>query len=141
MAVLPLEYPYVSGLERILERVTMPRSLKNSASDSPLTLPRIWFGVFVYTSLIAVLVQFFILTVLFPSWNDGNGLIKGMDACYFNKVAVELSTDIRAHGWSQWKLRPGEFGQSAYLAEELYKKYGLTASDLVSSAEALVKKS
>ena len=34
---------------------------------------------------------------------------------------------------------PGEFGQSAYMAEELYKKYGLTADGLVSAAEALMK--
>jgi len=32
---------------------------------------------------------------------------------------------------------PGEFGQSAYLAEELYQKYGLTADGLV-AAEALM---
>jgi transketolase len=33
---------------------------------------------------------------------------------------------------------PGEFGQSAYLAEELYQKYGLTAGGLVAAAEALM---
>ena len=34
---------------------------------------------------------------------------------------------------------PGEFGQSAYLAEELYQKYGMTADGLVAAAEALMK--
>ncbi len=34
---------------------------------------------------------------------------------------------------------PGEFGQSAYMAEELYQKYGLTADGLVAAAEALMK--
>jgi transketolase len=34
---------------------------------------------------------------------------------------------------------PGEFGQSAYLAEQLYEKYGLTAARLVESAVALVR--
>jgi transketolase len=34
---------------------------------------------------------------------------------------------------------PGEFGQSAYVAEDLYKKYGLTADGLVAAAEALMK--
>jgi transketolase len=34
---------------------------------------------------------------------------------------------------------PGEFGQSAYVAEHLYQKYGLTADGLVAAAEVLVK--
>lgn len=33
----------------------------------------------------------------------------------------------------------GEFGQSAYLAEELYVKHGLTADKMVEAAEALMK--
>jgi transketolase len=33
----------------------------------------------------------------------------------------------------------GEFGQSAYLAEELYQKHGLTADAVVEAAEALLK--
>lgn len=34
---------------------------------------------------------------------------------------------------------PGEFGQSAYLAEQLYEKYGLTASKMAEAASALVR--
>lgn len=34
---------------------------------------------------------------------------------------------------------PGEFGQSAYVAEDLYKKYGMTAEGLVTAAEALLQ--
>jgi len=34
---------------------------------------------------------------------------------------------------------PGEFGQSAYLAEQLYEKYGQTAAKLVEATEALLK--
>jgi len=34
---------------------------------------------------------------------------------------------------------PGEFGQSAYMAEELYVKYGMTAEGLVAAAEELMK--
>jgi transketolase len=34
---------------------------------------------------------------------------------------------------------PGEFGQSAYLAAELYDRYGLNAAKLVESAEELMK--
>ena len=33
----------------------------------------------------------------------------------------------------------GEFGQSAYLADELYVKHGLTADKMVEAAEALMK--
>jgi transketolase len=34
---------------------------------------------------------------------------------------------------------PGVFGQSAYLAEQLYEKYGLTAAGLVAAAESLMR--
>jgi transketolase len=34
----------------------------------------------------------------------------------------------------------GEFGQSAYLADELYDKHGLSVADVVNAAKALVKK-
>lgn len=34
---------------------------------------------------------------------------------------------------------PGEFGQSAYMAEELYVKYGMTADGLVAAAAELMK--
>lgn len=34
----------------------------------------------------------------------------------------------------------GEFGQSAYLADELYKKHGLTADKMVEAALALLGK-
>lgn len=33
---------------------------------------------------------------------------------------------------------PGEFGQSAYLADQLYQKYGLTSDGLIAAAEALL---
>ncbi|MGK0200473.1 MAG: transketolase, partial [Yoonia sp.] len=34
---------------------------------------------------------------------------------------------------------PGEFGQSAYMAAELYDQYGLNAAKLVEAAEELMK--
>jgi transketolase len=34
----------------------------------------------------------------------------------------------------------GEFGQSAYVAEYLYEKHGLTAAELVKAAKALCGK-
>jgi transketolase C-terminal domain/subunit len=34
----------------------------------------------------------------------------------------------------------GEFGQSAYVAEYLYEKHGLTCAELVKAAKALVGK-
>jgi transketolase C-terminal domain/subunit len=33
----------------------------------------------------------------------------------------------------------GEFGQSAYVAEHLYEKHGLTAAKMVEAAVALMK--
>jgi transketolase len=33
----------------------------------------------------------------------------------------------------------GEFGQSAWVAEELYEKHGLTAAGIVAAARALLK--
>ena len=33
----------------------------------------------------------------------------------------------------------GEFGQSAYVAEDLYQKHGLTAPKMIEAAQALVK--
>jgi len=33
----------------------------------------------------------------------------------------------------------GEFGQSAYMADELYEKHGLGASGIMAAAEALLK--
>jgi transketolase len=33
----------------------------------------------------------------------------------------------------------GEFGQSAYVAEELYKQHGLTADKMIEAAEQLLK--
>jgi transketolase len=33
----------------------------------------------------------------------------------------------------------GEFGQSAYLAEELYKKHGLTSAKIVEAAQDLMR--
>jgi transketolase C-terminal domain/subunit len=34
---------------------------------------------------------------------------------------------------------PGEFGQSAYVAEHLYEHHGLTATKLIEAAQALMK--
>ena len=34
---------------------------------------------------------------------------------------------------------PGEFGQSAYVAEDLYQKYGMTADGMIAAAEGLLK--
>ena len=77
------------------------------------SLPRIWIAVFIYKAFVAILVQFVILVYIFPSWNSGEGLIRGLDANYFHHIAVELSAEIKTHGWSAWKLCPGDnSGQS-----------------------------
>ncbi|MEY4201880.1 MAG: hypothetical protein RLZZ265_3620, partial [Verrucomicrobiota bacterium] len=54
------------------------------------------------------------------------------------QVSHALSRAGIAHRMTSLGI-PGEFGQSAYLAEELYKLHGLSADKLVASALALLK--
>ncbi len=54
------------------------------------------------------------------------------------QVAHALSTAGIPHRMNSLGI-PGEFGQSAYLAEHLYEKYGLTASKMVEAAQTLLK--
>ena len=61
-------------------------------------------------------------------------VVGGMGA----QVSHALSRAGIAHRMTSLGI-PGEFGQSAYLAEELYKLHGLSTDKLVASALALVK--
>jgi transketolase len=53
------------------------------------------------------------------------------------QVSHALSTSGIAHRMTSLGIH-GEFGQSAYLAEELYEKHGLTAPKMVEAALALI---
>jgi transketolase len=66
---------------------------------------------------------------------EDHQLIGGMGAM----VSHALSNAGIAHTLKSLGI-PGEFGQSAYLAEELYAKYGLTAPKMAEAAMALLGK-
>jgi len=65
---------------------------------------------------------------------EDHQLIGGMGSL----VSHALSQAGIAHRMKSLGI-PGEFGQSAYLAEQLYQRHGLTADKLVAAAQALMK--
>ena len=65
---------------------------------------------------------------------EDHQVICGMGA----QISHALSQNGIAHRVKSLGI-PGEFGQSAYLAAELYDRYGLNAYTIVSSAEELMK--
>lgn len=65
---------------------------------------------------------------------EDHQIIGGMGA----QVSHALSRAGIAHRATSLGI-PGEFGQSAYVAEHLYEKYGMTADGLMVAAEALMK--
>ena len=54
-----------------------------------------------------------------------------------SQVSHALATHGVAHQMKSLGIK-GEFGQSAYVAEYLYEKHGLTAAKLVEAAKSLV---
>jgi transketolase len=66
---------------------------------------------------------------------EDHQLICGMGA----QVSHALATNGVAHQMKSLGIK-GEFGQSAYVAEYLYEKHGLTAAELVKAAKALCGK-
>lgn len=66
----------------------------------------IWLGFFAYSVLVAASIQLIVLPYIFPAWHAGGGLLKGLDCIWFHQLAVELSQEIHARGWSAWELRP-----------------------------------
>lgn len=64
---------------------------------------------------------------------EDHQLICGMGA----QVSHALAQNGVAHQMKSLGIK-GEFGQSAYVAEYLYEKHGLTAAELVKAAKALV---
>lgn len=65
---------------------------------------------------------------------EDHQLVGGMGA----QVSHALSNAGIAHRLQSLAI-PGEFGQSAYLADELYSKYGLTAAGMVAAAKRLIQ--
>lgn len=65
---------------------------------------------------------------------EDHQIIGGMGA----QISHALSTAGIAHRMKTLGI-PGEFGQSAYVAEDLYQHHGLTAAKLIEAAQALIK--
>ncbi len=65
---------------------------------------------------------------------EDHQIIGGMGA----QISHALSTAGIAHRMKSLGI-DGEFGQSAYLADELYQHHGLTAAKLIESAQTLMK--
>jgi hypothetical protein len=61
---------------------------------------------FVYATMAGLLIQFFILPVVFPSFHAGHGLLTN-DAFEFYRAGVDLAGRIKKEGWGVWELRPG----------------------------------
>jgi transketolase len=53
------------------------------------------------------------------------------------QVAHALALAGISHRMKSLAIR-GEFGQSAYLAEDLYKKHGLTSAKIIEAAQELM---
>ncbi len=65
---------------------------------------------------------------------EDHQIVGGMGA----QISHALSTAGIAHRMKSLGI-PGEFGQSAYLAEELYQHHGLTSAKMIEAAQALMK--
>ena len=65
---------------------------------------------------------------------EDHQIIGGMGA----QISHALSTAGIAHRMKSLGI-PGEFGQSAYVAEELYQHHGLTSAKMIEAAQALMK--
>jgi hypothetical protein len=66
----------------------------------------IWFFVFLYATICALLVQLVFLPVLFPQLHAGDGLLIGGDWLVFHDKALKLAEVIKIEGWNKWELRP-----------------------------------
>ena len=66
----------------------------------------LWAAVFLYTILAGLFIQLVLLPYVFPSWHAGQGLLRGVDAPEFHRIAMELTRKVKALGWSQWTLAP-----------------------------------
>ena len=70
------------------------------------SLFHIWLWLFIYVLSTSIFIQFVVLPYIFPSFHAGDGLLKGGDWIYFQKLAVDLAQKIKTQGWSAWELRP-----------------------------------
>jgi hypothetical protein len=89
----------------------------------PTTLPdkapygAAWLAVFLFTGVVAALVQFVVLGHIFPGWSNGHGLLLHTDSINYHRMAVALAARIGDEGWAVWELAPrGQFSAGFYAA-------------------------
>lgn len=66
----------------------------------------LWILFFLYSSFVAIIVQFIILPSLLPNLHWGNGLLKNTDAITYHQIAHDLAGIINKRGWQYWILSP-----------------------------------
>jgi hypothetical protein len=71
-----------------------------------LTAGHVWAIAFVYSAVVALLVQLVLLPHVFPAWHWRDGLLAGGDWVHFHLDAVYRAGQIRTKGWSAFELRP-----------------------------------
>src|SRR5262249_37515267 len=71
-----------------------------------LTAGRVWVLAFVYSAVVALLVQLVILPHILPTWHGRDGLLAGGDWITFHLDAAYRAERIRAEGWKAFELRP-----------------------------------
>ena len=60
---------------------------------------------FIYALSAGLFIQLYVIPVLFPHFNFGDGLAI-MDSVGFDKIAREKAIEISREGWRAWELRP-----------------------------------
>lgn len=66
---------------------------------------QIWIGFFLYTLLVGLIIQLVVLPHIFPAWNAGDGLLKGLDTEKFNQYILKNLEQIKINGWDTWVLK------------------------------------
>ncbi len=83
-------------------------------AEFDVVVPKVlWVLYFCYATCIALVFQKLLLPML-PSLHAGHGLLTN-DSIYFHSVAMDLASQIRISGWSNWSLWPAK-GCSANVA-------------------------
>ena len=89
---------------------------------------QIWGLFFFYSVFVSLAIQFFILPILLPQYHLGDGLLNGGDWTFYQRKALEISSEINKNGWVFWELRPQGFGlvgiiSAIYVFFDIYKPY------------------
>jgi hypothetical protein len=67
---------------------------------------QIWLVFFIFTVLVATIVQLVIIPAFASAWSTEAGLLTAGDSVSFHAKAVILARAIREQGWSAWYLWP-----------------------------------